>query len=50
MIPWLDPRFPPRFPPPQQALPEPNGLLAAGGIGTGAGLAAVLAAGWVLLL
>lgn len=31
MIPWLDPRLPPRFPSPRLALPEPNGLLAAGG-------------------
>ncbi len=33
-LPWLDddPTRPPRFPPPQQALAEPNGLLAAGGV------------------
>ena len=31
MIPWLDPRLPPEFPPGEQALDEPNGLLAAGG-------------------
>ncbi|MFC4486263.1 leucyl/phenylalanyl-tRNA--protein transferase [Tepidiphilus baoligensis] len=31
MIPWLDPRLPPRFPSPRLALAEPNGLLAAGG-------------------
>ena len=31
MIPWLDPRLPPDFPPSAQALVEPNGLLAAGG-------------------
>ncbi len=31
MIPWLDPNNEPKFPPPKQALLEPNGLLAAGG-------------------
>ncbi len=31
MIPWLDPRLPAEFPPTEQALEEPNGLLAAGG-------------------
>ena len=31
MIPWLDPRLPPEFPPSNQALDVPNGLLAAGG-------------------
>ena len=31
MIPWLDPRLPPHFPDTQEALTEPNGLLAAGG-------------------
>ncbi len=31
MIPWLDPHLPPHFPDTQQALQEPNGLLAAGG-------------------
>ncbi len=31
MIPWLDPRLPPHFPDTQEALDEPNGLLAAGG-------------------
>ena len=31
MIPWLDPRLPPDFPPTELALEEPNGLLAAGG-------------------
>ncbi len=31
MIPWLDPNLPPHFPDSNQALKEPNGLLAAGG-------------------
>lgn len=31
MIPWLDESTPPCFPPLEQALPDPNGLLAAGG-------------------
>lgn len=31
MIPWLDPNTRPRFPPPEAALDEPPGLLAAGG-------------------
>ncbi len=31
MIPWMDPRLPPEFPDTEQALEEPNGLLAAGG-------------------
>ncbi len=31
MIPWLDPNQPPYFPNTNQALKEPNGLLAAGG-------------------
>ncbi|MEC5385862.1 leucyl/phenylalanyl-tRNA--protein transferase [Uliginosibacterium sp. H3] len=31
MIPWLDPRSQPGFPPVRRALTEPNGLLAAGG-------------------
>ncbi|MCK4707196.1 MAG: leucyl/phenylalanyl-tRNA--protein transferase [Gammaproteobacteria bacterium] len=31
MIPWLDPCLPAHFPDTQQALQEPNGLLAAGG-------------------
>lgn len=31
MIPWLDPRVPPHFPDTNEALQEPNGLLAAGG-------------------
>jgi len=31
MIPWMDPRLPPDFPDTENALAEPNGLLAAGG-------------------
>jgi leucyl/phenylalanyl-tRNA--protein transferase len=32
MISWLDPRLPPEFPDTDQALRDPNGLLAAGGL------------------
>lgn len=32
MIPWLDPRMAPDFPDTHQALSDPNGLLAAGGL------------------
>ncbi len=32
MIPWLEPSLPPHFPSTKEALEEPNGLLAAGGL------------------